>query len=351
MSLVFMEGFETYRDADGDSVSLDDLNKFWDEVVGGFPAIKTGRDGGFSLRIGSSGNPAALKTKFIADDSKISIGFGYYIGNVISTNILTIRDASGNDKFTLKLQSDGDLEVDAAGAGHDIAESTSDQPISAATWYFIELEVVFNGTTGSWLLKVDGTEKLNSTSKDTIPTGVSTNWRYVEFRSAGQVTLSDNARFDDIYICDSTGSINNQLLGEAKITISQPNGDTATEDFTPSTGSDSYALIDEQEPNDADYVESGTNGHKNLHDYSNVSVAGTIHGINVRTRAQKTGAQDVRLISKAKSGATNSDGSEEPASPDLVEHSRILETDPNTSSKWIESNLNSAQFGFEVSKP
>ena len=73
---------------------------------------------------------------------------------------------------------------------------------------------------------------------------------------------------------------------------------------------------------------------------------GSIYGIQVCGESTRIGdAVDLRVVS----GATTSDdtGIDNTLNndPDYVTYTRIVELDPNTSSAWTLSNLNTAQFG------
>lgn len=353
MALLWMEGFETYKDTVDVSLDESELQKFWGAAGGGTIQIKTGRTGtGKSIRMGSSGNAGVLRTPIIGSSPEIHFGFGYYVGSLTETHIICIVvDSSGNVKFQLNLIASGNLQVSCPGFGHAISGSTTTTPIAGATWAWIEVSIVFNAS-GSYSVDVNGSNEseISASGVDTFATGTAVNWGYVEWRSPTPVSADNSARYDDIYICDETGSVNNTLLGDVVIVHTVPTSDV-TSDFTPSTGTDNFAVIDEQLPSDSDYVESATDGHIDMYGYNNLALSGDIYGINVRTRARKTAPDDIRLISKSDSGATASDTSAVPVSSETYEHYRIMETDPDTSALWTGSGLDAAEFGFEVEKP
>lgn len=351
MALLWMEGFETYKAAEAD-IAETELTTRWARFAGSASRIVPGRTAGtFALRSGSVSGAGVLETPIIANHAEIYMGFAFYVGNAVLKDIIVIRDKFGEEKCALELQTDGDLRITSVFSGDAIEETTTTTPISDDTWHWIELYVKFDDSAGAWILKVDGIEEMNTSGVDTRSSFTEIEWAYVEFLFPAPSVIDDTFRFDDIYINDGAGSVNNGFLGDVLISKLAPNGDTATQDFTGSAGGDQYLLIDEQDPNDADYVESSTDAHANLHDFENLSGAGQIYGIDVRTRAHKTAPDDVRYISKAKSDTTTSDASAEPVSSEVRELGRIIEVDPDTGSLWTEAGLNAAQFGFGVNKP
>ena len=83
---------------------------------------------------------------------------------------------------------------------------------------------------------------------------------------------------DDVYVTNSGAR-----LGESRVAALYPNADTADADWTPSTGTDHYALVDETTVNsDADYVASGTVGDLDLYETGDLPfVPDSIHAVQV----------------------------------------------------------------------
>ena len=98
------------------------------------------------------------------------------------------------------------------------------------------------------------------------------------------------ARWDDFYVLKVDGVGLTDFLGTPRVHQLIPNGDGASEQWTPSAGSDSYAMVDET-PHDSDttYVEGVTSGHRSSFTLPNLDPAGaTAFGVQVDTVAKKT---------------------------------------------------------------
>ena len=85
-----------------------------------------------------------------------------------------------------------------------------------------------------------------------------------------------------------------------------------TLDFSPSTGTDNSALVDETAPSDEDatYVESSTNGDIDTYVMTDLSgVVGEVAGVMVTAEVRVTEADPRTIRLPVKSGSTTSEGS------------------------------------------
>jgi hypothetical protein len=158
------------------------------------------------------------------------------------------------------------------------------------------------------------------------------------------------AYFDDFYVCDGSGSLNNNFLGNVKVVAIFPNGDAGPNAWTTSSGSTHYSLVDENpDPvNDASYVESATSGQEELWDYAAASAAAVLV-LQVNTDCRVTDTTSFTLETQIKSGGTDSsDAGQVVASTDYTTKMRVSQTDPATSNPWTPAAVNAAQFGVKV---
>ena len=129
-----------------------------------------------------------------------------------------------------------------------------------------------------------------------------------------------------------------------------PSADTATEDWTPSTGTNSAALLDEiPMNNDTDYVSSATVGHKDLFDMTNLGTTPTtIDGVQTVLAARKDDAATRDVRTNFKSGTTTVNGTTRAMSAGYVISSDLYLLDPDTGAAWTAAGVNASQLGFEV---
>lgn len=117
-----------------------------------------------------------------------------------------------------------------------------------ANWILLELYIKIHDSDGQIILRVNGNQEL-SFSGDTKPddnTAFNSVYFYNLIGSAGKI--------DDFILNDTTGSVNNSWTGGGRIVHLRPNADTTTKEWTLSSGSDAYALVDEEVPSDSDYL-------------------------------------------------------------------------------------------------
>lgn len=126
----------------------------------------------------------------------------------------------------------------------------------------------------------------------------------------GQVANSNfDWTWDDLRIYRESGGGNATAMGPSRVYVKRPTGDTAQEDFTPSAGSDSYAMVDEDSPDgDTTYLSTATDAHKTrLTGEAVEGTVGVVLGVQKVTYARKTDAASRDIIT----GFTNAGGSTE----------------------------------------
>jgi len=78
----------------------------------------------------------------------------------------------------------------------------------------------------------------------------------------GGANVGGTYDYDDDILMDTSGSTMNDFIGDKRVLEQFPTGDGATMQFTPSTGIDGYAMVDEADPDDdTTYIEDATVGH------------------------------------------------------------------------------------------
>ena len=99
----------------------------------------------------------------------------------------------------------------------------------ASTWVYVEIKVKFHASTGTVDIHFNGSSVLSLTGQNTDQT---LNAQASQVMFLGSANNADHTQFDDLYICDTTGSINNDILGPQKIVLIQPASDSRTNQFT-----------------------------------------------------------------------------------------------------------------------
>jgi hypothetical protein len=247
----------------------------------------------------------------------------------------------------LRVNSNGTLSVTRNGTA--LTGGTSTTALSTGAYYYIEWKVTIADaiSAGSCKVRVNGVDAI------TVATGqdlqASTNAFASVFRFGVIGNTSAFLNFDDLYVCDQSGTTNNDFLGDCRVDTQFPNGDGATTNFVASSGTTHYTLVDETAPNTTDYVDSATVGDRDLYEFTNLTPlsASTVYGVQVNTAALKDDAGSRSIAVTARSGATNVDGATLALSTSQLYFSSIFEAD-SAAAAWTQSSVDAAQFGIKV---
>lgn len=347
MALRFMEGFDMYSAA-ADIASMRGC------TVNGTPSFLStgGRFGGGCMEFNSNTDEIIIPLPTIdAGTAKMHWAAWIKVSDLpaAAADMIRIRNnAAGNSGCGIRTNAAGDLIVTEYGAA-----STADGTVAAAFadlgWHHVEMEHRFDGTSGSLRVWVDGILGVNVSSVDTINTGTPS--AIDQFRLHTDGTSSFAWRIDDLVIWDETGSdFVLTHMDEHRIEVRRPNADTAQSDFTPSTGSDNYAMVDENGLHDGDstFVESTTIGHLDLYDVANLGFTPTsVHAVAVHTRAKKTDVGSVAMKNHIKSGTTDTASANHTLTASYAQYTNYYGKNPDTTSAWDETTFNAVQIGFE----
>lgn len=142
------------------------------------------------------------------------------------------------------------------------------------TWRLLRIH--YKPGTVDGILKVywDGSLDINITAGNTNPNG------YGALNKIGFYTTTTSGNYlgaaylDDIALNDSAGSDNNDLPDDGQIFALYPNANGDSSQFIGSDGNsvDNYALVDENPPNGADYVQSNVSTDKDLYNMQTYSL-------------------------------------------------------------------------------
>lgn len=343
--LRWIEGFEGFGSSNG-SAAVGVVGKYHPFDSDSDFTVRAGRTGGHALEITGTGTLKGFQTPALATMTTVTIGFAFKQAafNILH-NVLQIMD--GNIVHgTLRILTSGEWRYHHSSEVGTTLGTTSGFAATAGNWVYVELVVKIHDTLGTVDLVINGASALSLSGIDTRNAG---NASCDRVRFYGSSNGSDDPTYDDIYVLDDSGSVNNNRLGAQKVIGIFPDGDGSSTQFTPSSGSN-YAAVDEA-ANDGDtsYVESGNSGDLDLYTYGTVNSLPNIKGLQINTVARETDANAHSLKQVVKSGGTTSEGSGiSIGSPTFRTVSRILETDPETSAQWDAAGVDAAEFGVKV---
>lgn len=340
MALLFYDGF------DSSATLATAISRYG--ATAGSQSLITGRTNN-GIRIDNSGS--LTTPAFTAGDTTCIVGVAFRVPAIFTNrNVIQIQEGS-TLHIAVTLDTSGHLLV----LRNATTLATSSTTLTLNTWYYVEIKATIHDSTGSYEVHVDESVfgGLSASGVDTRNGGTG-QWDRVSIIGATGTTDHD---FDDFYVCDGSGSANNDFLGDSKVQTLLPQTDAtaagSNADFTPSTGSDHGALVDEASPNgDTDYNSSSNAGDIDTYNYPSMSLTGTIRGVQVVPYAEKTdaGARTVSVVARV--GGTDYVHSTAFALTTSYKHyagpAQIFEENPNSSSAWLAADVNGAEFGLEV---
>jgi hypothetical protein len=223
---------------------------------------------------------------------------------------------------------------------------TGSSGLTANTWAYVEVKVTINDTTGSVHVRVNGAPVLALTNVDTRNAGNPTA-NAVRLGSTGNLSTSV-FEYDDIYIFDGTGSVNNDFAGDCRVAAVRPTGAGATAAWTPSAGAN-YACVDEAPPNaDTDYVSSATAGQTDTYAFADLAVIGTVKAVQATAVVRKDDAGTRTLALVARPGGTDRPGATQAVGDSYGSLSEIWNTNPDTAGAWTVAELNAGEWGVKL---
>ena len=335
MSLLFATGF-------GLTTAASDL---FESELGPLSIGAVGRNGGSGLQVPGNDNRYARKNLGL-NASTIIVGVAVNPSTLTGTSYLLTFDDNGTVQASMRIQTDGQV----------ILTGTSETFVLPVGIYsYLEVKLTVHGAAGAWVARVNGVEVLNETGLDTQATGNSFA-NQVRFGGPGSGSQTTDKRYDDIVIMDSVdatstqGAPFNDFLGDIRVDALMPEADGDSSDFTPSTGTDNYAMVDEVPPNDdTDYVSSSTVGHKDLYALPDLpSPSGEVKGVVVTMRARKDDAGTRTIRAVVKRSGTEAEGPDISLSTDYAYYQSVFGVDPSTSSPWTIAAVNAMQAGTKV---
>lgn len=338
MALLWAEGFEHFGTSGAPSPDFGRKYAIANREAN--MAVVTGRMSR-ALSTATTSNPY-FQTPNLGTISEIIIGFAFrFYQSAHGAGVVFIIEGNGTAGIHLALFASNQLVLRR---GTTIL-ATSVDSLRQNAYNYIELKATVHDTTGSATLKINGVQQFSISGVDTK---VSTTTTASAARFHGFSTVQAYT-FDDIYICDTTGSVNNDFLGSVRVDGTLPDGAGDDTDWTPSAGAN-YAAVDENpQDDDTTYVEDSTSTNRDLYNYASMAGVNVIKGLQMNSTGRETDVTTYTLKQCCKSSITlSTDAGVVLNTQSYITKTRILEEDPHTSAAWLEANVNAAQFGVEV---
>lgn len=368
MSLMFADGFEHY--GDDESNMLDGV--YADNRCTLTTALAATGSRCILLDQTSENvnNPRNTRKVLPYATNKLGVGQRIYFPNLPSTNsragiLALVTNTSANYAHLLfTLGVNGEIEIwrgPVLSGGSAMIDGThlgsTDPIIVASAWNHVEIQAYIHDTEGWVRIAVNGIHKYELTGVDTkynatdvgsiaftrpyITANSTHNW-YVDDLYIYDF-VGDSAVYTDwVPTTDGSGKATN-YMGEWQCMYLQPTADTAEDDWVPSTGTDAFAMVDEETPNDADYIYSSLAGDLTEFEMEDLPVDITVvRGLMLIGRMSKSDSGPAMITYGVNSSAVVEDAPERPITVEPTYWWDFINEDPNTSARWTRAGLNAA---------
>lgn len=348
MALLFCDGFDHYEDG-GEFVK-------WDQVIAGtevhmYPT--SGRGGLGCMRLEAHGrldkiltevDPSSNTFIFGAALDKTATGYQSYDASYsvikLVKGLTTMIHVHVRDELYVQVK-----------RGDGTLLATSSVCLIKGKFVYFELKVVFDAVAGSVEVRADGTTVALEENIDTVGT---TGYTYVDTLQLGPgyIVTGNPCLFDDLVIMDGSGTKNNDFLGDVLVRPLYPVSDGSASDFTPSTGTDHFALVDDPQVIDTSTnLESVVVGDTELFNMSTFESPQNIFAVQITVAAQNILAGGfIEITPVLKSGTTPAEtlGVAKSVPAYLSGGCSVFEEEPVDGVDWTEAEVNAMECGVRL---
>lgn len=354
--ILFFDGFENYQDAfvhdQNDTTFMNNM------IDAGYASVSSLRYQGVDDGYGWSGmtgvNPrtgrgfaaahdvfGSFRKSCGSDLKTVGVAIAVYLPSLPSSSpgawrLIQFRNSDNHVIASVGVGTTGRIRIWKGVDNAVAAESTKEIP--AGAWKHVEAicTVSSDGTTFDMTVYVD---EVNFTSV----TGYASEWSGTDIAqvAVGQASNGNTPEISGWGVDDFVIHTYSTPIGMNGAYYLRPVADTYDADFSLSTGSDGYALIDERKPDDdSEFIYADTTSKKSRFDVEAlpnniVSVA----AVQPMGRVRKTDAGACGIKVGIKSGTTEDQASEFTASQSYQYATAVWEVDPDTSSAFDPSSM------------
>jgi len=290
----------------------------------------------------SAGNQQA-NLSFTTNYTTLIFGMRYTTsGSFAAINdILAFLDTTATAQCGLSINTSGKLIVWRGTNATVLATGTT--VLTTSTTYFIEMSATINNTTGAFTVNLNGTQELTATGQNTRQSANN-------FTNGVQLRITTtNPVYDDLYVCDTTGSApTNTFLGNAQTQTLFATG-TNSAAFTPNASTNLSQIQETGFDGDTTYNISTASGTIDKFTHGPMTNnPTTIFAVDVCAYMRKDDVTQRSARTKLSSGVTSQDGATVnpiPGSYRSIRDSYV--TDPNTGVAWLGPAANATLIGYE----
>lgn len=354
MALLWMDGFDHYGTGSTGKANMllgpyAQISQYYS------PSTTRPRNGYASMTLSGSVGTNFIRRTFGSSYSNAAVGVGMAI-YVTELPALAERvcpfvftDVNNDEQVTLVINTDGSMKVTLGirtSGTTLVGGTTSGQVIFAGTWHHIEMKVICDATSGRVIVNVDDVEVID-TGAGGVDTDESGTGEVSQVWLGLGATPGITIYVDDIFAWDTTGSYNNDFIGDKDVLTYYFDGDSGTQQWTPNIAVAHHLQVD-----DTESAQDPAGGQDGDTTYLQATSAGNIEELDLEavpsTVAGIVGVQLVNMMRKTQAGASNvtavivegtiaaeSTGTSTALGEEYAYYQEVIERDPvNGTDQW-----------------
>jgi hypothetical protein len=341
MSLLFVEPWHSYANGTSDL----DQNGWNFGSPSGYLIASTNPRNGYGKYL-DMGNVTPMCTHAVPGLTTFFANYSFLVTGSSNTSLFLVNESTTQHITVFYRILDNKVYVYRGNAGGTLL-ATSTLTISPNDWHHIECKFVINDSTGVVIVNIDGVEFINF-SGDTRNglTGVCDNF---SFGGPSAATIGDEKSIGEIFIFDDSGSHWNDFQGNLACYPMPPTSDATPNDFTPSSGTDHYAMVDETvHDDDTTYLESSTDDHQEMFAPDSLPANVTdLHGVVLENVAKRTDVNDNTVENVLKVNTTETISTATGLSSDYMFSRNVYESNPDSAAAWVLADWPDIIFGVK----
>ena len=268
--------------------------------------------------------------------------FGVFLDGETTQSVLSIhiaRTTSSTTAYAIEIRVGQDLvgTLEGSYSGESFLSAAEVFPTAGAAW---QLRLVRGASDGSFEFYLDGSLLLSGSG---IAELAATEGPVTSFgmRNLASGTSAVIFGYDDLWVADEN-------LGDARIVALTPDADGFHSDGAPSSGSDNFAMLNEQPPSDATFVTFGAGDRDTYEmDDSELAAVSALRCAAIMLQPRFPGPASVEGV--ARIGGTDYDLGDTVALDSSQAVGRIIShANPDTVDLWTAADLAAAEFGLEA---
>jgi len=256
-----------------------------------------------------------------------------------------VTDTNNDEQVSFRITPTGAIQAFRGNSGTGVLLGTTSGPVIVANAFnHIEYKVTISDTVDTVEIRVNGVAKLALTNQDTKASALTEVSNHL-FTFAGNGGVTGDYYVTDFIVWNDSGSINNDFFGTKSVLARRVDSDVSF-NWTPSTGTTGFNLINEDSPNDANYISAAdpppaasTFGLENV-----PADVTAIFGVVTVARMRKTDGGDCFVQMSMVTGVAEDLGADRPITTAFTYWWDVSELDPTTSAPYTPTGFNAANL-------